>query len=138
MKTAIFLAMSLILALTGALACAEDRVVYHIDETPAQASKALRNIGNHLDVDPGVQIIAVAHAGGVDFLMGGAKDRDGNLYAGQVAALAARGVSFEVCEVTMKARGLNKELFLQNVNFTPSGVVRRAKLQQQGYAYIKP
>jgi len=138
MTSVLHFAMALLLALTGALACADDRVVYHIDETPTQASKALRNIGNHLDVDPGVQIIAVAQAGGVDFLMEGAKDRDGNLYAGQVAALAARGVRFEVCEVTMKARGLKKEQFLQNVSFTPSGVVRLAKLQQQGYAYIKP
>jgi intracellular sulfur oxidation DsrE/DsrF family protein len=138
MKAAIHVVISLLLALTGAYACAEDQVVYHIDETPTQASKALRNIGNHLDVDPGVQIIAVAHSGGVDFLMEGQKDRDGNLYAAQVAALAARGVRFEVCEVTMKARGLKKEQFLQSVSFTPSGVVRLAKLQQQGYAYIKP
>mgnify|MGYP003350905906 CR=1 FL=1 len=54
------------------------------------------------------------------------------------AALAARGVKFEVCEITLKTRGLNKDQFLAEAEFTPSGVVRIAKLQQAGAAYIKP
>ena len=70
--------------------------------------------------------------------MEGAKDRNGGDYAGPVAALKARGVKFEVCEITLKNRELKKDAFLQEVDFTPSGVVRLAKLQKQGYAYIKP
>ena len=53
-------------------------------------------------------------------------------------ALANRGVKFEVCEITLKNRNLKKEQFIQEVNFTPSGVVRIAKLQVAGSAYIKP
>ena len=60
------------------------------------------------------------------------------LYAGPIAALVARGVKFEICEITLKNRNLKKEQFLQEADFTPSGVVRLAKLQIQGYAYIKP
>jgi intracellular sulfur oxidation DsrE/DsrF family protein len=55
-----------------------------------------------------------------------------------VAALKGRGVTFEVCEITLRNRSLNKDQFIQEVDFTPSGVVRLAKLQGQGYAYIKP
>ena len=33
-------------------AAAQDKVVYHIDESASQATKALRNIRNHLDVEP--------------------------------------------------------------------------------------
>jgi intracellular sulfur oxidation DsrE/DsrF family protein len=55
-----------------------------------------------------------------------------------VAALVARGVKFEICEITLKNRNLKKEQFIQEADFTPSGVVRLAKLQKQGYAYIKP
>jgi len=47
-------------------------------------------------------------------------------------------VGFEVCEITLKNRGLKKEQFIMESDFTPSGVVRIAKLQIKGYAYIKP
>ena len=45
---------------------------------------------------------------------------------------------FEICEITLKNRNLKKEQFIQEADFTPSGVVRVAKLQQQGAPYIKP
>jgi hypothetical protein len=130
--------LGLALAFTAAFAWAQDTVVYHIDNAEAQALKGLRNIRNHLDTDPAARITVVTHAQGVDFLMDGAKDGSGGLYAGPVAALVARGVKFEVCEITLKNRNLKKEQFLQEVSFTPSGVVRLAKLQKQGFAYIKP
>ena len=59
-------------------------------------------------------------------------------YASLVSALKARGVRFEICEITLKNRNLKKEQFIQEANFTPSGVVRIAKLQLAGQAYIKP
>jgi len=117
---------------------AQDAVVYHIDNASVQALKGLRNIRNHLDVDPGAKITVVTHADGVDFLMEGAKDKSGGDYAGPVAALASRGVKFEICEITLKNRDLKKEQFIQEASFTPSGVVRIAKLQHAGAAYIKP
>jgi uncharacterized protein len=80
----------------------------------------------------------VTHAQGVDFLMDGAKDPNGGAFAGPVSALVGRGVKFEVCEITLKNRNLKREQFLQEADFTPSGVVRLAKLQKQGAAYIKP
>jgi intracellular sulfur oxidation DsrE/DsrF family protein len=129
---------ALLIAFSASAAWAQDMVVYHIDDAKTQALKGLRNIRNHLDVDPAAKIFVVAHALGVDFLMEGAKDPNGGEFAGPVAALKARGVKFEVCEITIKTRGLKKEQFLQEVDFTPSGVVRIAKLQHQGAAYIKP
>ncbi|MEI7786689.1 MAG: DsrE family protein [Betaproteobacteria bacterium] len=118
-----------------------DKVVYHIDNTAAQATKGLRNIRNHLDVAPETQIVVVTHADGVDFLMEGAKDKSNpNIdYGALVSALKARGVRFEVCEITLKNRNLSKAQFSMDAEFTPSGVVRVGRLQaRQGYAYIKP
>ena len=130
------------IAMSGAFAQAggdgKDNVVYHIDDADAQALKGLRNIRNHLDTDPQAKIIVVTHAQGVDFLMQGAKDKNGSEYAGPVSALVSRGVAFEVCEITLKNRGIDKNQFIFEAGFTPSGVVRLAKLQQQGSAYIKP
>jgi intracellular sulfur oxidation DsrE/DsrF family protein len=132
------LTLAVVLAASATMACAQDEVVYHIDDTAAQGLKGLRNIRNHLDTDPGARITVVTHAMGVDFLIEGAKDANGSPFAGPVAALVARGVKFEVCEITLRNRNLKKEQFLQEASFTPSGVVRLAKLQKQGFAYIKP
>ena len=132
------------LALTGALVSpvvAEDRVVYHIDDAATQATKGLRNIRNHLDVAPETKITVVTHANGVDFLMEGAKDaKNPNIeYPSLVSALKARGVKFEICEITLKNRGLKKEQFVMDAEFVPSGVVRIGKLQiSEKHAYIKP
>ena len=130
----------LVLTLTTAtgLAWAQDKVIYHIDDAATQGLKGLRNIRNHLDTDPAAKITVVTHANGVDLLMEGAKDANGGAFAGPIAALVARGVKFEICEITLKNRNLKKDQFLQEADFTPSGVVRLARLQSQGFAYIKP
>ena len=123
------------------VAVAQDRVVYHIDDAAAQATKGLRNIRNHLDVAPDTKITVVTHANGVDFLMDGAKDtKDPNIdYGSLVSALKARGVTFEICEITLRNRNLKKEQFNMDATFTPSGVVRIGRLQSRdNFAYIKP
>lgn len=66
---------------TGSLASSPvgpDKVVYHVNDTGAQAVNALRNVGNHLEVNPKAKIVIVTHALGVDFLMNGFKDKNGN------------------------------------------------------------
>jgi uncharacterized protein len=122
-------------------ASAQDKAVYHIDNAEAQATKGLRNVRNHLDVAPDTKITVVGHANGVDFLMEGAKDKaNPNIdYAALVSALKARGVKFEVCEITLKNRNLTKNQFILDAEFTPSGVARIAQLQsRENFAYIKP
>ncbi len=122
-------------------AFAQDKVVYHIDHAESQATKGLRNIRNHLDVAPDTKITVVTHANGVDFLMEGAKDAKNPdiSYSSLVGALKARGVKFEICEITLKNRKLNKSQFILDADYTPSGVVRIGRLQsQEQHAYIKP
>ena len=116
------------------------KVIYHIDDAESQGIKGLRNIRNHLDVSPKTKIIVVTHANGVDIMMEGAKDKKNGIeYAPLVGALKSRGVRFEVCEITLKNRNLNKDQFTLDTDFTPSGVVRVADLQYQNhFAYIKP
>ena len=134
------LAVAFVLVLSSAASWAQDQVVYHIDDAKTQAVKGLRNIRNHLDVMPDAKITVVTHANGVDMLFEGAKDpKNPDIdYGALISALKARGVRFEVCEITLKNRSLQREQFLQEAQFTPSGVVRLAKLQKQGFAYIKP
>ncbi|MEK7437416.1 MAG: DsrE family protein [Pseudomonadota bacterium] len=115
-----------------------DKAVYHINDS-ANAAAVMRNVGNHLSVDPTARIVIVSHARGVDFLMENAKDKNGNPYNIKVEELAAKGVTFDVCEITLSSRKLNKNQFIPEAKFVPSGVGELAKLQsREGYVYIKP
>ena len=128
----------LALSLAASAARAQEKVVYHFDGGLEQATKGLRNINNHLEVDPKAKLIAVTHADGVDFLMEGAKDRLGPFDA-RVQDLMGKGVKFQVCEITLRNRKLKKHQFILGVEFVPSGVVQITHLQQkEGYAYLKP
>jgi uncharacterized protein len=130
-----------LLAFVSLGAFAQDKVVYHFDDAESQATKGLRNIRNHLDVAPDTRIVVVTHAAGIDMLLEGARDKKNpNIdYASLVSALKARGVRFEICEITLRNRNLGKDKFIMDAEFTPSGVVRIAQLQaREQYAYIKP
>ena len=116
-----------------------DKVVYHLNAGLEQASNGLRNIRNHLEVNPKAQIVVVAHAQGVDYLMKGNKDANGNSFETQVGDLKLQGVQFDVCEITLRNRQLTRSQFIQDATFVPSGVAEIARLQQrEGYAYLRP
>ena len=117
----------------------EDKVVYHLNSGLEQASDGLRNIRNHLEVNPKAHIVVVGHARGVDFMMKGVKDKNGNLYQDLVENLKGQGVKFDVCEITLRNRSLKREQFIEDADFVPSGVAEITRLQQrEGYAYLRP
>src|SRR5258708_23515958 len=84
-----------------------DKVVYHLNSGLEQASHGLRNIRNHLEVNPKAQIVVVAHARGVDYLMKGAKDRNGNPYHAAVEKLPNEGARFDLYGIPLRNRNLN-------------------------------
>ena len=116
-----------------------DKVVYHLNEGLPQATNGLRNIRNHLEVNPKAQIVVIAHAQGVDYLMKGKKDANGNPYETIVQDLKSQGVKFDICEITLRNRKLSKDMFIEEGIFVPSGVAEITRLQQrEGYAYLRP
>jgi uncharacterized protein len=126
-------------AVDGGSGGTQDRVVYHLNEGIEQASNGLRNANNHLSVDSNAKIVFVTHARGVDFLMKGARDKNGNLYEPMVDNLKLRGVQFDICEITLQNRKLQKEQFISAATYVPSGVGELTRLQQrERYAYVKP
>lgn len=117
----------------------EDKVVYHLNAGLEQATNGIRNIRNHLEVNPKARIVVVAHAQGVDYLMKGMKDKNGNPYQDAVEDLKNQGVRFDVCEITLRNRKLKREQFIEDATFVPSGVAEITRLQQrEGYAYLRP
>ncbi|QKT05086.1 DsrE family protein [Ectothiorhodospiraceae bacterium 2226] len=113
--------------------------MYHVNEGVEQASDALRNIRNHLSVNPDAQIKVVTHAAGIDFLMQGAADANGNPFDIPVQELEMQGVEFNVCAITLKSRDIDQSELMPEAHVVPSGVGEVARLQaREGFVYLKP
>ncbi len=120
---------------------AEDpiKVVYHVMDTDAQGMLAMGNIRNHLRADPSAKITLVALFKGINLLMEGTVDKNGNPYALAVEELAGKGVQFDICKNSMDFFKVDASKVLPQVKVIPSGVAEIARLQaQEGYVYIKP
>jgi intracellular sulfur oxidation DsrE/DsrF family protein len=122
----------------------QQKVVYHINDI-AKAKGALRNIKNHLNAlgDENAEIIVVTHSSGAFALVDGSmgkKDKEGKPYdfRDTVAALANRGVKFQICANTIRGKKIPKEKINENAEIVPSGVAQVAHLEQKGYMYVKP
>ncbi len=133
------------LALLGLGGCATNtkstdpvKTVYHINDS-AVARAALQNINNHLKADPKAKITVVTHGKGIDFLLDGAADPNGNPYNIRVEELMAKGVDFRVCNNTLVGRKIDASKVLPGAKIVPSGVAEVGKLQNlEGYVYLKP
>jgi intracellular sulfur oxidation DsrE/DsrF family protein len=138
--------LSAVLALSPAVNAADKaaknapiKVVYHMSEGIPQASRAMNNIRNHLNADPTVKIVVVAHGLGIDFLLDGATNQMEMPFAGLIGDLAAQGVEFRVCKNTLNARSLTEDDIVMEATTVPSGVAEVARLQaKEGYAYLRP
>ncbi len=133
--------LALLLLLSAGCAFADEpvKVVYQFSEGLEQASNGLRNIKNHLAADPNTKIVAVALSAGVDFLLQGAKDKNGAEYADAVADLQLAGVEFRACNNTLTRRNIDPKRLIGDVKIVPAGVAEIARLQaKEGFAYIKP
>jgi intracellular sulfur oxidation DsrE/DsrF family protein len=134
----ISVALLSLMTLTGFAAEREEKVIYHISDS-VNAAAGLRNARNHLDQSPKAKIVFVTHGPGIDFLIDGAADKNGNPYDIMVQELAARKVEFRVCNNTLVARKIDKSKLLPETSIVPSGVAEVARLQiHEGYAYLKP
>mgnify|MGYP001816760838 FL=1 len=130
------------------------RVVYHADfSDPRRFSAMLTSInnmvvhyGNEL-LDYDVRIVFVSH--GIRFLTDNKlektpfaadaklEERRANLKGRLKSLNTVYNVKLELCDITRSEINLAENALYENVNMVPSGVVRIAELQQQGFAYIK-
>ena len=113
------------------------KLVYHVNAS-GHVSTALRNLANLLDAAPGVQVVVVANDAGVEFLLAGARDPEGNLFEPAVARLKERGVAFRVCGNTLARLNIDSVRIVPEAVLVPSGIAEISRLQsQEGYAYMK-
>ncbi|MDH4114597.1 MAG: DsrE family protein [Burkholderiaceae bacterium] len=115
------------------------KTVYHLTNGLEEASRGLGNIRNHLAADPGAKITVVANGNGIEFLLDGAKDKNGNPYEVIVQDLKGKNVDFRVCNNTLVTRKIDRSKVIQEAVIVPSGVAEAAKLQaREGYVYLRP
>jgi hypothetical protein len=138
---------------TAAEGYGKQKVVYHINyDNPKKQAGALRNIQNHINAvgAENLDLKVVLHGNGLALLLepdaltrvpkfkhANANDK----MTAKIDGLKNQGVAFNVCANTVKGRKVNLNDDLYNVDqadVVPSGVAELAKLQQQGYVYIKP
>ena len=131
----------------------KQKVVYHINyDNPKQQAGALRNIQNHINAvgADNLDLKVVLHGNGLALLLEPdsleklPKFKHANAdekMTAKIDGLKDQGVSFNVCANTVRGRKVDMETDLYNVSqddIVPSGVAEVAKLQQDGYVYIKP
>ena len=118
----------------------KQKVVYHINYDDAKRQNgALRNIQNHINAvgAKNLDLRVVMHGKGFTLLQ--RADTDLKLQ-NQIIKLKDQGIKFEMCANTIRGKKLDKKhLFgLKDSDIVPSGVAEIAKLEQEGYAYVKP
>jgi intracellular sulfur oxidation DsrE/DsrF family protein len=132
---------------------AKQKVVYHVNyDNPKQQAGALRNIQNHINAVGAekLDLKVVLHGNGLAMLLEPqAHERvpkfkhanaDQSMTA-KISGLKDQGVAFHVCANTVRGRKVDVENDLYDVSsgdIVPSGVAELAKLQAEGYTYIKP
>jgi len=131
----------------------KQKVVYHINyDDPKLQAGALRNIQNHINAvgKDDLEIRVVLHGNGLALLLEPdsleklTKFKHANAdekMTAKIDGLKDQGVAFNVCANTVRGRKVDLETDLYNVSpddIVPSGVAEVAKLQQDGFVYIKP
>jgi len=136
------LAAWLLLALAPAVANAADpapaagvpqRAVFQVNEDDSRKwNTVLANVNNVQEELGKVEITVVAIGPGLGMLKADA------LTANRVLDAMAAGVRFVACGNTMKSLNLTKDDMIDGIAYAKAGYVEVMRLQQQGYAYIRP
>lgn len=107
---------------------------HHSNDDPGLHDRVLGNVGNLLD-DETVDLDAialVANSGGLELLLADSPHRD------RVVTLQERGVVFKQCRNTLAGAGADESDLIEGVELVSSGVGELTRLQDDGYAYLKP
>lgn len=124
---------------TAQSASAPVRVVYHLTLGLDEAQRGMGNVRNHLAADPAARIVVVGNGNGIEFMLDGAKDRNGNPFDVSIQELKARGVEFRLCNNTLVQRKIDRARVIADADIVTSGVAEAARLQaREGFVYLRP
>lgn len=108
--------------------------IHLVSGDEAEHDAALAIAKNLLDDETGSidEVAVVVQAGGID-----AVTTEGE-HGENVRSLLDRGVTFSACENTLDMNDLDESDLIEGVETVPEGAVEVTRLQDEGYAYIRP
>ncbi|MDY5403943.1 MULTISPECIES: DsrE family protein [Trueperella] len=109
------------------------KLVFHINENDRWPF-TLRSVRNFVRADKGNRAVVVANGGAVRSFS--QLETDPNRMA-RIRGLEGEGVAFVVCHIALDERQVKEELVPDYVRIVPAGIVEIAKLQAEGYGYVK-
>lgn len=107
------------------------KVVLHVSEADRWHA-ALGNLANLTGLDdlPAVRVVV---NGSAVYVLQGQHDQ-----LGHMAKAAAQGVTFQVCQNSLRAHDIPEKALPDWATTVPNGVLALAEAQREGFAYIKP
>ncbi|MCI6573844.1 MAG: DsrE family protein [Actinomycetaceae bacterium] len=109
------------------------KTVFHVNENdrwPFTIRSAHNLVHSHEDT----AVVVVANGGAIRSFS--QLDADPIRFA-KIKQLHEEGVRFLVCNIAMNERQIKPELIPDYVEIVPAGIVAIAKLQAEGYGYVK-
>ena len=110
------------------------RVAFHLSKVRKdEVQKALNNLENLRERNPEAKIHAVANTAAVTVL------KQGGSFNERISELISEdNIKFKACLNSIENTDMEVEDLIETVETVDSGVDELAKLQENGYGYIKP
>jgi intracellular sulfur oxidation DsrE/DsrF family protein len=111
------------------------RTVFHLVQGDEDRQKTVLTIAENLSKDETIDlddIMIVAQAGGIGPVT------QGGTHSDTVQSLLDAGISFRACSNTLDTKDLDESDLVEGVETVSSGASALTRLQDDGYAYIRP
>ena len=110
-------------------------LVLHVDRADDSLALALHNYMNYFDAlkDKSFLAVLVVNASGTTLLKA-----DNGLIADALERAIALGLSVRACGNALKSNGIRPDELHPQCKVVPAGIVEIVRLQNDGFAYIKP
>ena len=110
-------------------------VVFHVDADSSKLTMALRNAKNYIDAlgDGSYSSAIVVNGDAVTLLK-----RSTCTHTELISKLVGRRLSIYACRNALREHDISPDALIHEAIIVPAGVVHLVKLQQEGFAYIKP
>ena len=111
------------------------QTVFHLITGDPDQQRTALTLAENLSEDDTVDmddIVVLAQADGIEPVRAGGSDED------RVRSLQEKEIAFSACGNTLELKGMEESDLVDGVDVVPSGVGELTRLQDEGYAYIRP
>lgn len=111
------------------------RTLVHLvsgDETERRTGLAIARNLLEDETDSIDDVAVVVQAGGIEAVEAGGESEEA------VRSLLEEGVAFSACANTLELNDLTEDDLVDGVETVPEGAVEATRLQEEGYAYLRP